>query len=405
MGGAVPGQDDPGHPGALGAAQECAQVVRVGDPVEHQQKRLAPTTGRFAQLVERRLRHRAGQGHHPLGRLGPCHQIDAPAGNVGDLDSTFGRQALDLIEDGGLIHAFGHQQRAHRTPVGAQQLTNGLASFHLFAPEPCTLGVPLRRSIPIAAGTPPATACPTGHVPSRGTGPTAQPGWSRLAGPRGAALARGPTGPSPTGPSSTTRTTAPTPATSGCRAHPVTPGVASRETSSARDTRRTEAVQAMPSARPSAPRPSARVAFTLTGACNTALRRSAISATNGASLGCSATTGQSALTGDHPASPASSTTQAKMPMLSAPDQIGSVSGACCPRSPSPAAPSTASAMAWATASASLWPSRPRMSTPEMTTPPSTNFRAGSSENRCTSMPWPMRKAEARSVTGPPCRSV
>src|SRR5450759_531686 len=400
MGGTVPGQDDPGHPGALGAAQECTQVVRVGDPVEHQQKRLAPTTGRFAQLLERRPLHRTGQGHHPLGPLGPGHQIDAPTGHVGDLDSAFGRQALDLIEDGGLIHAFGHQQRAHRAPVGAQQLSNGLASFYLFAPEPCTLGVPLRRPIPIASGTPATGSCPTGPVPSRGTRPTSRPGWSRLAGPGGAGPARGPSGPSPTA-----RTTAPASATSGCRAHAVTPGVASPETSSARDTMRTEAVQAMPSARPSAPSPSARVALTLTGAWSTALRRSAISATNGASLGCSATTVQSALTGDHPASPASSTTQVRMPMLSAPDQVGSVSGACCPRSPSPAAPSTASAMAWATASASLWPSRPRMSTPEMTTPPSTNFRAGSSENRCTSMPWPMRKAEARSVTGPPCRTV
>ncbi len=85
-------------------------------------------------------------------------------------------------------------------------------------------------------------------------------------------------------------------------------------------------------------------------------------------------------------------------MLSAPRHRGSVSGACRPRSPRPAAPSTASATAWATASASLCPSRPRAPSPVMATPPSTSGRPGRSENRWTSKPCPIRRAGR---AGPP----
>ena len=85
-------------------------------------------------------------------------------------------------------------------------------------------------------------------------------------------------------------------------------------------------------------------------------------------------------------------------MLSASFHLGSVSGAWRPRSPRPAAPITASAMAWATTSASLWPSSPWAPVPVMTTPPRTSGRPGSSEKRWTSSPWPMRTAARPSVT-------
>ena len=86
-------------------------------------------------------------------------------------------------------------------------------------------------------------------------------------------------------------------------------------------------MQAMPSARPRAPSPSARVAFTLTGAPSADVSRSAIWAMKGARRGCSATTVQSALTGDHPAWRASSTIRDRISRLSAPAHLGSVSGA------------------------------------------------------------------------------
>ncbi len=84
----------------------------------------------------------------------------------------------------------------------------------------------------------------------------------------------------------------------------------------------TTAVQAIPSARPSAPSPSARVAFTFTGAPSTWPSRSAIRSTNGASFGRSATTVQSALTGTQPAARGQHHHRARITMLSAPLQRG-----------------------------------------------------------------------------------
>ena len=114
----------------------------------------------------------------------------------------------------------------------------------------------------------------------------------------------------------------------------------------------------MPSARPSAPSPSARVALTETGAPSTALealhhgrgvRRQAGRVGDDGAVGVGA---GEALPGRH------ATTSVSRATLSAPSHTGSVSGKCRPRSPSPTAPSTASASAWHTASASLWPPRP-----------------------------------------------
>ena len=57
----------------------------------------------------------------------------------------------------------------------------------------------------------------------------------------------------------------------------------------------------MPSRRPSAPSPSARLPFTVTGAPTASLRRCSISARRGASFGASSTTVQSTLPGAQPA--------------------------------------------------------------------------------------------------------
>ena len=82
-------------------------------------------------------------------------------------------------------------------------------------------------------------------------------------------------------------------------------------------------------------------------------------------------------------------------MESAPAHAGSVAGKWRPRSPRPAAPSSASATAWATTSASLWPASP--AAPGMVTPPRTRGRPGSPEKRCTSNPCPTRNAAGTTV--------
>ena len=103
-----------------------------------------------------------------------------------------------------------------------------------------------------------------------------------------------------------------------------------------------------------------------------------------ASRGRSHTTVQSAFTSPMPCAPTMAETCASRPVESAPAQVGSDAGKWRPRSPSPAAPSIASATAWATTSASLWPARP--AAPGTVTPPRTSGRPGSPENRWTSNP-------------------
>ena len=68
-------------------------------------------------------------------------------------------------------------------------------------------------------------------------------------------------------------------------------------------------------------------------------------------------------------------------MRSASFQRSSVSGKCWPMSPSPAAPSSASMIAWVSTSASEWPARPALGA--ISTPPSTSRRPAS--KRCESI--------------------
>ena len=109
-----------------------------------------------------------------------------------------------------------------------------------------------------------------------------------------------------------------------------------------------------PLRRPSAPRPSARRPFTVTGAPTALDRRRCISSRNGASFGSSHTTEQSTLPIIQPA-PRTSADDVRAAAAASrrPSSARSVSGKCWPMSPRPAAPSSASATAWATASASL----------------------------------------------------
>ena len=117
----------------------------------------------------------------------------------------------------------------------------------------------------------------------------------------------------------------------------------------------------MPSRRPSAPRPSARRPFTVTGAPTAPVSRACDLGPARRQLRrlgarrCSPRCPASS----RPPAPRRSPRRSSSSAVGAGPWRGSVSGKCWPMSPSPAAPSSASATAWATTSASLWPSRPR----------------------------------------------
>ena len=278
-------QDDSGHPGALCTAQDRAQIVGIGDAVEDQQERQSSPLGGLAQRLERGLLDRPGQGDDALRtvRAGSC--IDPLARDVVHLDPALCGQRLDIVEDLGGVHAFGHEQRRHRTAPGAQQLADRLASLDLIAPEPLVLRSAADRDI-ATARSPSAIVDrrPCGSTGSTTRGrPTARrrapaglgvlglhPGglclWP-LAGRRAAGAPLGRRCPRALAPS-TTRC---------CRTHRTSPGRSAVKDGAAAS--RTTAVQAMPSARPSAPRPSARVALTFTGAPSATASRSAMVAT------------------------------------------------------------------------------------------------------------------------------
>ena len=309
-----------------------------------------------AQRLERRLLDRPGQGHHPLGgrRCGPRESIRRR-----DTYSTrtrrAGGQRLDLVEDGGGVHALGHQQRPHRPPVGAQQLPDGLAPLDLVAAQPggsdrCGAG-----PCPVVPAGPASVAA--GRRPAAGRPPVPRPTAGRPAPPLG---------PERPGGRPDRRHRRRPGATAAGRRHcgprprprpPPSAGLIDRSRRGPARRRRRQQdhggagdalgpaqgpqplgpggldvdrgpEHAQPAARPSGPR---------RGPAGPLGHHRAVGVDRRPSR----------------PRPTSSTTPARMARLSAPAHAGSVSGACRPRSPRPAAPSRASAMAWATASASL----------------------------------------------------
>src|SRR6185437_15691898 len=296
-GGAVPGQDDAGDPGALGAAEHRPEVARVGDPGDDQQERGGPVGTGVAEVVQRDRVERPGPGQHPLGGVGSGFGVETPAGHHLHPDVPAGGQSLDPVELGGRVLPVGDPQLADRAAAGGQELQDGLAALHLVAAQ-----LP-RRTPP--AGVVDGCRCPGGPPPSppadgRAGGPsvtgpgTGGPAAGRL-GPTTAA--NGPTGTSPTSPGPIS----PGPTSPGPAGTPPTPGgtrpaPGRHGEAVGRSSTKATARQPMPSARPNAPRPSARVALTDTGAPTAAASRSAMRPVYGARRGASATTVQSTLT-------------------------------------------------------------------------------------------------------------
>ena len=156
----VAGQDHPCHAGTLGAPKHRPQVVGIGDPVHHQEERhLAPAV-RPTQRLERHAFDRPGQGHHTLGALGPGLHVDPAFRHPFDPHPSGRGQLLDLVQDGGRIHPFGHEHRSHRPKVGGQQFPDGLTALDLVAPQPGRTGSltvcrrATRRHRPVAGSFP-----------------------------------------------------------------------------------------------------------------------------------------------------------------------------------------------------------------------------------------------------------
>ena len=135
--------------------------------------------------------------------------------------------------------------------------------------------------------------------------------------------------------------------------------------------------------------PSFVVNFTFTSIALIPMQRASerrMSSLYGAIFGASQISVQSTCRTVQPWSSRNVQTSLRSRMLSAPFQASSSSGKCCPMSPSPAAPSSASMIACVSTSASEWPASP-LSASSISTPPSTSRarpRAGASRSRSPS---------------------
>ena len=271
----MPRQHHAGHARALGAAEQRAEVVRIGDPVDDEKEGGLAPRARLAERPERHRLDRPGEGDHTLGRLGAGERVDPPPGHVGDPDPAPRGECFDLVENRRLVHPFGEEDLLDRSLPG-EKLAHRLAALDLIAAE-ATVGTPRPAAPATAAGgrAPAISTCgPAGAIPATAAGGTPASGTAPAA---GTTLAQ-------RNPASSE---APGAAGRGLE-HRLDPSGASPSGSPVRFARspadghqqhhRDAGDPLRPTERPN---PSARVAFTLTGAPSTAPRRSAIVATYG----------------------------------------------------------------------------------------------------------------------------
>ena len=344
------------------------QVVGVGDAVQDQQEREPAPLGRLAQVLERRVLGSAWPAPRPPGtrRSGPRRRSACR-----DTYSTLTRRLAASASMSSRISAASIPSAissvGHRTSAGAQQLADGLAALDLVAPEPFVLRAPADRAVP-------AARAPSPVVDRRPTG--ARAARRRHPGPRRARPWRpwpSSTPPWPRCPSGTGPPRAP-PFLAGVRDALPRPPARWRWTHRPPRPRRRRTRRPVPARRPAAPprcrrsprpgpahpRPSARVALTLTGAPSAAASRSAMPGTCGrqpGSLGHHRAVGVDRRPSRPPA--ASATTRRRMSRESAPAHRG-VGVRHVPAEVAEPRRPRARRRRWRghTASASLWPSRP-----------------------------------------------
>ena len=99
MDGAMARQHHSGHPRALRAAQQGADVVRIGHAVEDEQER-RHRAAHFAQRVELDLFEGPGPGQDALGGIGARGAFELGAGNEHQSDPSTRRQPFDVVDLG-----------------------------------------------------------------------------------------------------------------------------------------------------------------------------------------------------------------------------------------------------------------------------------------------------------------
>ena len=132
---AVARQHDAGDAGALGAAQERAQVPGVGDAGRHQQERRRAVPVRAGQVLEGDGLERSGQGEHALRRLGAGLGVEPGPGHGLDGDPQAGGQLLDAVQLRRGVLVLGEHDPAHGAAPDGEQLEHGAAALDLVPAE------------------------------------------------------------------------------------------------------------------------------------------------------------------------------------------------------------------------------------------------------------------------------
>ena len=325
------GSTTPRDAGALGRAQQGAEVARVGHAVDGDEERRRAALGRFGP--GRRARPRAAgwpwPGRPGAPRCGPGRRACAGSPRATGTRWSAARSTMSAITPASSRSVATQSSRTLRRPASSSSRTAWRPST-CSPPRPrsrslAPTGTPARRPWPRPPSPPRPPAAlpdraPAGAALGRGRPPVRAAGRARPPPPLPLARRCRPLTSWPPGPPPSRRCPRPGRWRPGSR-----PGVPSR--SPARRPRRPGAPPSRPAA---APASGAR-----TPRCS---RRSPPSSPPPRSM---------------------RATSRSMSIESAPCQRSSVSGKCWPMSPRPAAPSRASATAWATTSASLWPARPR----------------------------------------------
>ncbi len=210
----VTGQDHPRDPGALGRAQQRAEVAGVGQPVERQQERSGTAGGGPGQAVHLDRLQLGGVGQHALGGVGAGLGVQLAAADLADGDAVLGGQLDDLVDDRRRIQVVGQPHLPDLATPGEQQLAHRLPALDLVAaqrPSRRSAGsrrtrasgpAPSRRARrPTPAVTTPTTttrAAPASRARSTRRGPTSlATGRRRRAPAPTAAPGPGPASPAP----------------------------------------------------------------------------------------------------------------------------------------------------------------------------------------------------------------
>jgi hypothetical protein len=130
----VAGQNDTVHTGSVTAAQECAEVARVGDAVEGDEERRIVRTA-TQEKVEFDILERCGEGNDTLGCFAAGLRLETLAVDLGDLDAHRTSDLDDVVDDIVGVEVSGEPDLLDAALAGHEKLADRLTTFDLFTTE------------------------------------------------------------------------------------------------------------------------------------------------------------------------------------------------------------------------------------------------------------------------------